>query len=373
MSDSRMRIGVVGCGGFGLFALQHFMQIPNTTLGGMAGTHRPAAEAAAKRFGVENVVEVETLVARPDIDLIYIATPPFLHHEQTMPALQAGKHVICEKPLATTVEQAGEMIARARQHDLLLVANLMQRYNPLFGRIKRLIDERILGEFLFGHFENCASDENLTAAHWFWDREKSGGIFLEHGVHFFDLFSGWFGPGQVEAAQRVRRPKGGMEEQVNCTVRYGDGAVVNFYHGFHQPGRLDRQETRLVFERGDVRLSEWIPTRLSIACVADEEQTRTLCELFPGYRLDVTVNYGPKDRQCTGRHKKIDAMQLIDLHYGDEKDKMHLYGELLRAMFRDQAAWIRDRSHVRTITEENGYQSLAMAAEATRLADENEK
>ncbi|NQU41882.1 Gfo/Idh/MocA family oxidoreductase [bacterium] len=373
MSNNTKRIGVVGCGGFGLFALQHFMQIPGVTLAAMACTHRPAAIAAGKRFGIEDVMEVENLVQQPDIDLVYIATPPFLHHEQAMMALRAGKHVICEKPLAMSLDQADEMIAEARMRGLILVANLMQRYNPLFGRIKQLVETKILGEFLYGHFENCASDESLLPEHWFWDREKSGGLFIEHGVHFFDLFSGWFGPGKVESAQRSRRPDGGMEEQVNCAVRYGSGALVNFYHGFHQPGRLDRQETRLVFERGDVRLYEWIPTKLSIHCVVDEERTRELCDLFPGSRLDVTVNYGAKDRPCRGRHKDIDAMQLIEFHHGDEKDKMHLYGELLRAMFRDQAAWIPDHSHQRVITEENGRRSLAMAIEAMHLADGNEK
>ena len=193
---------------------------------------------------------------RDDIDLVYIATPPFLHHSQAMAALRAGKHVICEKPLAMTVSQADEMIAEAHRHDRLLVANLMQRYNPVSEAVGRLIKEKVLGEFLHGLFENYASDENLGPEHWFWDRSKSGGIFVEHGVHFFDLFAGWFGPGRVVAAQRGLRPGASppIEEHVACTVRYGPSAIVNFYHGFHQTGRMDRQELRLVFERGDVTL-----------------------------------------------------------------------------------------------------------------------
>jgi predicted dehydrogenase len=67
----------------------------------------------------------------------------------------------------------------------------MQRYNPLFGKVSRLVQSRVLGEVLHGSFENYGSDENLPVDHWFWDRSKSGGIFIEHGVHFFDLFAGW--------------------------------------------------------------------------------------------------------------------------------------------------------------------------------------
>src|ERR1043166_7413839 len=237
MKTEGLRIGALGAGGFGLFALQQFTQVPGVELAGMAATHREAAFAMAQRFGIPDVQEVDALLAREDINLIYISTPPFLHHPQAIKALQAGKHVICEKPLAMDLRQADEMIALAREKSLLILANLMQRYNPLFEIVRRLVDSKLLGEFLHGFFENYASDEGLGPEHWFWDKSKSGGIFIEHGVHFFDMFAGWVGPGKVVSAQRTLRPGTNIEEQVNCTVRYSNGALVNFYHGFTQPGR----------------------------------------------------------------------------------------------------------------------------------------
>jgi predicted dehydrogenase len=361
-------LGVIGCGGFGLFALQHFLQIPGVRLIGVAGTHRAAALAAARRFGVPDLEEIDTLLARPELDVVYIATPPFLHHAQAMAALRAGKHVICEKPLAMTDGQADEMIAEAAGRRLV-VANLMQRYNPLFDSMRRLIESKALGEPLHGYFENYAADEGLPPDHWFWDREKSGGIFIEHGVHFFDMLAGWLGQGRVVAAQRSIRPGTNIEEQVQCTVRYGDTVLFNFYHGFHQPGRLDRQELRIVFERGDVTLFDWVPTWGRIHAVADEASTRTLVDLFPGSRLDITTAYAPKDRPAMGRHKQLDVYQLLELTFGEGDQKMHRYGELLRAMFTDQLAWIRSPNHVRKITEQNGRDSLRLAIEATRLAN----
>jgi predicted dehydrogenase len=370
MDQSEIRIGVIGCGGFGLYALQQFAQVPGVRLTGMAGTHREAAYAAARRFGVPDIEDVDRLLARDDVDLIYIATPPFLHYPQAIAALHAGKHVICEKPLALSIEQADEMIATARMRDRLVIANLMQRYNPLYEAVNRLIASRALGEVLHGSFENYASDENLPPEHWFWDRSKSGGIFVEHGVHFFDLFAGWLGPGTVEAAQRGLRPGSSppIEEHVLCTVRYRPDVLVTFYHGFHQPGRMDRQELRMVFERGDITLFDWVPTRARIHAIADEAQTRTLCELFPGARLDVSTTYAPRDRSCHGRHKALDVYQMIEISSGDGTNKSHRYGDLLRAMLADQLAWIRDRSHRRTITEVNGRESLAMAIHASLVS-----
>ena len=133
---------MIGCGGFGLVALQQFTQVSGVKLVGIAGTHRPAALAAAARFGIENVGDTRELLRRDDVDLVYIATPPFLHHPQALAALQAGKHVIVEKPLALTVEQADELIAAARRRDRLLVTNLMQRYNPLFDAVRGLVEDR---------------------------------------------------------------------------------------------------------------------------------------------------------------------------------------------------------------------------------------
>ena len=368
MSQDEIGLGVIGAGGFGLYALQHFTQIPGVRLAAMAGTHRPAAQAAARRFGVPDVEEVETLLEREDVDLVYIATPPFLHHPQAMTALAAGKHVICEKPLAMTTDQADEMIALANKGDRLLVTNLMQRYNPLYDKVTRLVESRVLGEVLHGSFENYASDENLPADHWFWDRSKSGGIFVEHGVHFFDMFAGWLGAGRVEAARVGIRPGTEVEEHVGCTLRYGETALVDFYHGFHQAGRMDRQRLHLLFEHGEVTLSEWIPTQARLHAIVDEGQTRQLCEIFPGARLDVSDSYSAQDRPCRGRGKDIDAWQKIDLSYGDGTSKGILYGQMLRAMLTDQLAWIGDHDHRRKITADNGREALMTACIADQVA-----
>lgn len=368
MNPETLRIGAIGAGGFGLFALQQFLQVPGTQLTAIAGTHREAALAMARRFGVPDVHEVDGLLAAPEIDLVYIATPPFLHYPQARAALAAGKHVMCEKPLSLTVAEADELVAMAEERCLLCVTNLMQRYNPLFESVRRLVESRVLGECLHGWFENYAGDEGLGADHWFWDPAKSGGIFIEHGVHFFDLFEGWLGTGEMVAAQRGLRPGSGLEEQVQCTVRHANGALVNYHHSFTQTGRLDRQEFRLLFERGDLTLEEWVPVRARIRAVVNEEQTRTLMELFPGARLDVLKGFGGGDRAARGRHKDLDISQQIELHHGLGDDKMRRYSELLRGVFTDQLAWIRDRAHPRKITERNGRDSLAMAVAATTLA-----
>lgn len=91
-------------------------------------------------------------------------------------------------------------------------------------------------------------------------------------------------------------------------------------------------------------------------------------EILPGAGLDVLKSFGGMDRVARGRHKDIDISQQIELHHGLGDDKMRRYCELLRDVFTDQLAWLRDRKHVRRITERNGRDSLAMAAAATAMA-----
>ena len=366
MSANPVGIGILGFGGFAMFAAQQFAQVPGASLRCIAGTHREASLASAARFGLADVQRADVMFAMPDVQLVYIATPPFLHFEQSRDALLAGKHVIVEKPLALTMAQADELVSIAKDKRLLLTTNLMQRYNPLFGQIKALVDSKVLGEVLHGTFENYACDEGLGPDHWFWDRTKSGGIFIEHGVHFFDMFAGWLGAGRVESAGRVLRPGSGIEEQVYCTARYGD-VPVNFYHGFTQAGRMDRQELRLLFERGDVTLREWIPTQAVVRTALDEAGTRALSSIFPDARIDVESLYAPTERALSARHKPYEAYQRITLTSAPAT-KMTVYGDLLRAMLADQLAFIGAPSHTRVITEENGRESLRMSVQASQLA-----
>jgi len=360
--------GLIGCGVFGQFCLEQYQEIEKLRLTAAADVHPEAARAAADRFGLEAPESPAALLERDDIDIVHIATPPFTHTDIVMAALRAGKHVLCEKPLATDLDDAREMVDVARQTGRVLAVNLIMRYNPLCETVKHIIDERLLGEPLHGFFENYAKDEPLPPDHWFWQQDKSGGIFVEHGVHFFDLFEWWLGPGRVVSAQETVRPGTDIVEQVNCTTSYGN-VLVNFYHGFHQAARMDRQEMRLLFERGTVRLFEWVPTQIEIDCIASEETVDTLKTLLQCIeKADAVEMYSGSDRDVTSRHKsyKVDGRYLIRADFGMTKPE--LYGHVLRGLLSDQLAAISDAGHVRCVTEDNGLTSLEMAVAATELA-----
>jgi predicted dehydrogenase len=382
-----LRVGLVGCGAFARFSLAQYRQLPGVTIAAVADIDATAAARAAHELGAPAHTPDAVLTA-PDLDLVYIATPPALHFPQAKRALEHGKHVLVEKPLATTVADARELDALSTRHGRVCVANLVERYNPLADCVKRVIEGGLLGDLLHGLFVNEAADEGLAPAHWFWNRETSGGIFIEHGVHFFDLVASWLGEGHVvSAARSLREPSaadGAVEEEVMCTCRYPrphaaaragvctrhTGLLFHFEHGFHQASRMDRQELRLVFERGELRLFDWVPTHGLVRAMLDEAATAALAGILPRAAVHRVEAYEGTARMARGRFKPFLASGLVEIRFTTGLDKLGIYAQVVRDLAADQLAWIRDPSHPRRLTEADSVASVAMACTADRMAME---
>lgn len=364
-----LNIGVIGAGSFAEFSVNSFKKIKGIEIIAVTDLNQQAAFKLGNKHGAIVYPDPETLLENKRIDLIYIATPPSFHFEQTKLALLAGKHVICEKPAALTTEDAEELYSLASSKQLLYVVNLMQRYNPLFKAVDVLIKHKVLGNFLHGYFENYASDENLLPSHWFWDESKSGGIFIEHGVHFFDLFSGWLGKGKVLSSVQISRP--GIEEKivdrVQATVLYEEG-LVNFYHGFDQPNILDRQEMRLQFERGEITLNGWIPVKMVFHGLIKRDQFYLLKEHMSGSLAMYEDENPSTGKKVTGRFREIYFDYEVTLSTGDISDKQPRYTQLLTEMLSDQWNWIKDHTHLRVIDGSNAVESLRMAEQASKIS-----
>ncbi len=360
--------GLIGAGAFGQFCIEQYRQLEGLVPVALADKHGHIAEQAASRFDMDICDSVEAMLGRDDIQLIHIATPPNTHADLAMRALEAGKHVLCEKPLAISADDAEQLVATAGVRERALAANLIMRYNPLCEAVKTIVDEGLLGQPLHGFFENYAKDEPLGPDHWFWNPAVSGGIFIEHGVHFFDLFEWWLGKGQVVAAQQSHRADSPIVDQVHATVRYGREVLVNFYHGFTQPTRLDRQQMRILFEHGSVTLTEWVPTHIAIEVFTEQAAAERIAALLPDPHTHPIAHYTDGDRVGISRHKpySVDGFWHIASHAG--MDKPALYGHVLRALMQDQLQAIADINHSRRITEANGLRSVQTAARATELA-----
>ena len=368
MANDILQIGITGAGGFAHFAAMAFIKVPGIKITAVTDINEAAAMKMRGEFGAKVCKSYDQLLEDTAVDLVYIATPPYLHYEQSKKALLAGKHVICEKPAALHISEAEELRAITDSSNLLYVVNLMQRYNSLYEVVKKVINQNLLGRFLHGFFENYASDENLSEDHWFWNESKSGGIFIEHGVHFFDMFEGWLGEGKVLQAWQLRRPHTKkIFDRVQATVMYS-GGIVNFYHGFDQAVILDRQELRLEFEKGDITLYEWVPVKMKLHGLLTTSDFATLSGLLGDFSFEPDKESSPFVQKVRGRFTDIFFNDHITINYGKASDKQSRYQQMLMAMIQDQWEWIKDRNHIRVIDASNAVSSLKMAEEATTMS-----
>jgi predicted dehydrogenase len=161
-------VGFVGAGAFARFLAGAVADLPDVRLVGVADSDPSRAAELARAVNARAVDGWEELLTDPEVDVVAIMTPPSDHATIARAALEAGRHVWCEKPLATDASAAADVLAAAESSGRVLVVDHVLRYNPLLQALRRL-QGPLLGPLQRFAFENDASDEDLAADHWFWD------------------------------------------------------------------------------------------------------------------------------------------------------------------------------------------------------------
>ncbi|WP_231426809.1 Gfo/Idh/MocA family protein [Pedobacter sp. Leaf250] len=192
--------GIIGCGDVTeVKSGPAFNKVPNSSL--VAVMRRDAAKAAdyAKRHGVPKWYDDATaLINDPEVDAIYIATPPLQHEEYAIQALATGKPVYVEKPMALNSEAAKRMTAAAKQHNVKLSVAHYRREQPLFLKIKALLAQNAIGDIRFVDLKMLQPKRNdlIAKAESNWRMDPAiagGGLFHDLAPHQLDLMLYFFG------------------------------------------------------------------------------------------------------------------------------------------------------------------------------------
>lgn len=163
-------LGLVGAGNFGQFCLNAFQKLPNLNLVAVCDKDADQAHAIAAEFGMKSYSHIDELLADSTVDIVAINTPPSSHAALSMAALQAGKHVFCEKPLATSLADAEAVLRLAGEKRVILSVDYIMRANPLYRLVKQLSELQVGDKHCFGRLQRCslenfAADENLGRDH----------------------------------------------------------------------------------------------------------------------------------------------------------------------------------------------------------------
>ncbi|MFA7406474.1 MAG: bi-domain-containing oxidoreductase [Anaerolineaceae bacterium] len=223
--DEILALGVLGAGNY---ALSTFLPVVKRIGGiapvGIASASGVSAHYAARRFGFGFAAsKAETLLDDPVINMIAILTRHHLHCQQIQAAIQAGKHVYCEKPLAINtaeLKQIEQMLQGENQP--LLTVGFNRRFAPLAQHLKAFVDTR--HEPLYMHYRLNANV--LPKGHWLLDPEVGGGRIIGEGCHFIDFLTFLVGESPVEVLTQGL-PDGGIysEDNVIMTFRFPDQSL----------------------------------------------------------------------------------------------------------------------------------------------------
>src|SRR3712207_2804907 len=139
MNEHALGVALVGAGGFGTFCLQAYRTLPTIKVVAVADADRQRAEMMAAQLGVPACVTVEDVCADPAVDIVHLTTPPAHHAAQAIMALRAGKHVLCEKPLATAAGDAQAVLAVAEATGCRVTVNYVLRHHPLWRLVAEIV------------------------------------------------------------------------------------------------------------------------------------------------------------------------------------------------------------------------------------------
>ena len=366
-------LGIIGgSGAFGRFIASALPLVPDVTLRGIAGTNEQRTRQAAQALEIPFwTINYRELIDHAAIDVVVVASPPHLHAEMALAALQANKAAFVEKPLATSLPAGLAVLQEARRREVPATIDYVMRYSPLYQAAKKIVQSQALGALRRMEFRNDAGDEGLASDHWFWDRAKSGGIFIEHGVHFFDVY-GWLAgadPLQVHGLT-VERDPAGQQDVVHADVRYTNGILGIFTHAFDKPSMLESQEGLLVFDRGSVRIAGWTPVRLELAGLVGDAERDQLASIA-GLELETVEAFAP-GRTMRGRGRHFPVRHHLRGTLAPTQDSQELYRRAVGAALADLIATVRDPGHRQQVTLADGLSSLAVACVAAGTADAND-
>ena len=272
----------------------------------------------------------ERLCQDEDLDLVILCTPPGQHAAQAAAALEAGLNVFVEKPFATEWDGLNRVIETAGATNRVVAVDYPMIYSPLIQAVMLFEKSRLAGPLLRVSVENIASAEGLHGGHWFWKPELSGGIFVEHGVHFFD----WVGrmAGEAERVVALSPEAGGAsglgrrEDRVFAAVKHAGGTLATYFHAFIATPESERTRTVVSFEDLDIVLDGWIPATMHLRGRGAAVGTTTIRRM-----MSRTVASIPD--ATTG-------------FIFDAGKKLELYAQGVRAAAEDMARSIREPGYV---------------------------
>lgn len=244
----KVRWGIIGCGDVTeVKSGPAFQKVAGSELVAVMRRNGRLAEDYARRHGISKWYDdANALIQDPDVNAIYVATPPGFHHEYVLMAAKAGKPVYVEKPMARNHRECLEMIAACEEAGVPLFVAYYRRGLPKFAQIKELLDRGVLGEIRFVNttFLQMLREDQGQELPWRLQPELSGGgLFVDLASHTLDILDYLLGPiGEVKGFARNQSGQLQVEDIVTTAYAFESGVMGTGIWSFNSFKRSDVNE-----------------------------------------------------------------------------------------------------------------------------------
>lgn len=374
----KFKLGIIGFGGFGKFLHHWWSKLENVEVMAIADS-----KIDIDYLGDGRVYRHwEELVADEAVEIVSIVTPPSVHAEIACAAMEAGKHVLLEKPVAITLEQVNRLIQTQRKTGKVIMVNHMLRYNPIIDRLIQMSATESLGSLRHAEVTNYAQDASLPRDHWFWNRDFSGGIFVEHGVHFIDIINALTQQKFTKVLGAYHDRNEQQRDQVSATVLYDQGLIAHHYHAFSGPGFFEQTSIRLRYDLAQIEIHGWMPLDGKIRVLVNPE-ILTQLEQLPGWQIisredinKITDHSRPTGWGKSGLStesavsfsgKNYQVSEMITAAFKLAGAKSDVYGQCVQDILTDLIRTIEDPNYKVKVNIYQAIESLEIALLASEM------
>ncbi len=222
-----LRFGIIGCGRISKIHTSVISELRGAKLTAVCDIVEKRAQNYAEKFKCESYKDYRELIKSKCVDIVDICTPTYLHAEMAISAAESGKHIIVEKPMALSLDDATKMIKTAEKNKVRLFVVKQNRYNPPILKLKEAIDEGRFGKIFYGnvrvfwHRDQSYYDEH----EWFRARGKGGGVLINQASHNIDMLVWLMGPVEsVYAKMDIMTHKIETEDLGLAILKFKNGA-----------------------------------------------------------------------------------------------------------------------------------------------------
>ncbi|NLX70444.1 MAG: Gfo/Idh/MocA family oxidoreductase [Clostridiales bacterium] len=207
--------------------------------------------------------DIDDMLEKEELDIVDIALPTYLHAEVSVKALNKGINVLCEKPMALTVEECRKMIEAAEKNNRKLMVAQCLRFWPEYEYLKECVETKRFGDVLSGYFFRGGSTPKWSYQNWLLKKEKSGGVILDQHIHDVDMINWLFGTPEAVSSIAKNVIPGSGYDIVSTRYIYDDGKVItaeddwvlNGDFGFDMIFRVNFEKGNMVFEKGVLKVN----------------------------------------------------------------------------------------------------------------------